>query len=293
MMSRLLSVAVLGLCATGCLTVGSMQTASTLGRGNIQGGVASELWGTIITDSRLLSPGVNTFNVLPSVSGVLRFGVSDVVDLGLRAGFNSIELQGKIQFLDTEQFAVSVAPAVTGFYIPSINDGMGTVTKNTGVVAIPVPVLFGIKIGNHELVFAAREVNQIIFLRDPYAGAPLQTGFELLLGLSAGIALRLSDSFVLMPEIAAQLPLFVSVFTPFGSGSALGNPGVFQLTAGVGCLFGRMKPRIGVAPPPAEEPPMYAPPMESPPPVQPPPPGNELPPDVAPPPPPPPPPSAS
>ncbi len=277
---RNLLLATLALCASACVTVGAAQPASTMGKGNVQGGVEGNFWGYFV-------PGRTGVSVLPNVSGFLRFGLGDHVDLGFRAGFNGLELQSKFMFTDPESnFVFSLAAMAQGYFLPQLTDSTSTsTTPNVGTFAVPVSPMVGIKLGNHELVFAAREVTQLYFVRDAYPGAPTQQLLTINLGLSAGIALRLGNSFILMPEIAFQAPVWASVSTPYGTGSAFGTP-LVQFTGGVSCIFGKMKPRRDSAPPPVEYvPPDQAAPAEgdsySPPP---------LPPDVAPVPPPPPPP---
>ena len=279
-MRRVAWLVALGAAASGCLTIGAAQPASTMGKGRIQGGVEGSIWAYATTSNNAgNSSGVQW---LPSVNGFLRFGVSDHVDLGFRAGGTFLELQSKFMFTDPEsRFVFSLAPSLHGYFLPSITDNTGRSTPNTGSLAIPVPLMFGIKLGNHELVFTAREVNQLYFLRDNYPGAPTTQAFAVALGTSAGIALRLGESFILMPELSVQTPIWVSVTNQFGTGSAFGSP-LVQFTGGVSCIFGRMKPRTGQpvveeGPPPPPPPEPYVPPQE-------------LPPDVAPPPPPPPPP---
>lgn len=263
--------------ATGCLTVGASQPASTLGKGNVTGGVESQFWGVVTPRSGL--------GWLPSGSGFIRFGVHDHVDLGARVGLNGFELQGKFMLTPPESpivFSLIVTPQ--GAYVPGLRDMAGNTSPNFGRLAFPVGGLFGIKLGDHELVFGAREVNDLYFLKENFAGAPTTQVLFVGLGASAGIALRLGNGFILMPEFAIQAPLWASVSSQFGTGSAFTTPGV-QFTAGVTCIFGKMRPRRDSAPPPpAEEQPL--PPPGDGRPYSPPP----LPPDVAPVPPPPPPP---
>jgi len=279
-MLRLLTVAAAVL-STGCLTIGASQPASTMGKGNIQGGVEGQFWGNVTSQSGLLW--------LPNVAGHLRFGVSDHVDLGVRAGFNGLELQGKFMLTDPEStFVFSLITTPQGGYLPGTSNMMtGMTTAHLGRFAVPFGGLFGIKLGNHELVFGAREVNDLYFLRDNFPGAPTTQVFLIGLGASAGIALRLGNSFILMPEFAIQAPIWASVTSRFGTGSAFGTPGI-QFSAGVTCIFGKMKPRRDAPPPPpADDYPQQPSPPGDDQPYTPPP----LPPDVAPVPPPPPPPA--
>ncbi len=282
------SALVLLVTASGCITVGSAQPASTLGRGNFVGGVEGSLWSVVVPDQRTATAlGVSTLNVLPSVSGVLRVGVSDRVDLGARIGLNGLELQSKFMFTEPgAKLIVSLAPQLQGFYFPSINDGMGTSTNQFGMLSIPLPVLVGIRLGAHELVFGVRQVNQIVIYKESFANAQNYVAYSMLFGASAGIALRFGTSFMMIPEIAAQVPVWQTAQTRYGPVSTLGI-GSFQLTAGVACVFGKVGGPRAAEPPPEPAPeswddqPPARPPQRQPPP-------QEWPDDVAPPPPPPP-----
>jgi hypothetical protein len=284
------ALALVALCS-GCVTISTLQPASTMGKGNLQGGVDTTLGATLVPDPNLRSANQGAASPLLSVNGFFRFGVTDNVDLGIRGGGTLLEVQSKFMFTDAQsQFVLSLAPSVTGAYLPATkgNASRGTAaTPEVGELVVPVPLLFGIKLGDHELVFSGRFVSQLVFVKPVTAPEILVTGYVASLGVSAGIALRLSNSFILVPEIAFQAPIAVTYSSSVGSGS-LSGPGIYTLTAGVGCIFGRMKPRGPVAPPPRkdeeeqwEETAPPAPVVPSPP--------EALPPDVAPPPPPPPP----
>lgn len=289
------SALVVLLACSGCITVGSAQPASTLGKGNVVGGVEGSLWSVVVPDQRTATAlGVSTFNVLPSVSGVLRVGVSDRVDLGARIGLNGLELQSKFMFTEPgANLIVSLAPQLQGFYFPSITDGMGSSTNQFGMLSVPLPVLVGIRLGAHELVFGVRQVNQLVIYKENFANAQNYVAYSMLFGASAGIALRFGTSFMMIPEIAAQVPVWQTAQTRYGSVSSVGV-GSFQLTAGVACVFGKVGgPQASSAPPePAPESWDDKPPPP-PRPQQPQPPPQEWPDDVAPPPPPPPPPPAN
>lgn len=277
---------------SGCATIGTAQPASTLGKGNVVGGVEGSLWGLVTADPRLQTRyGVNVIDGLPSVSGVLRFGVSDRVDLGFRAGLNGLELQSKFMFTEPgAKFIVSLAPQLQGFYFPTVTSSSSMTVDHLGVLRVPLPVLFGVRLGNHELVFGARLVNQLAMYR---ANASSSTVAQYMFGLgaSAGVALRFSERFMMIPEIAVQAPILETrpfihhAFTSYGVGS-------LQVTAGVACVFGKVGGPQASSPPPEPAPESWDDKPPPPPrPQQPQPPPQEWPDDVAPPPPPPPPPA--
>jgi hypothetical protein len=268
------------LLACGCASLGRMETASTLGKGNVVGGVETTGYLDYYFDPAVpAQTGLTNPIIYPQVNGFVRFGLTDRFDLGLRGGSTLLEIETKVMFTDPDSalLALSLAPSLMGFYLPSVTSA-GQTTPAIGLIGIPIPLLIGLKLGGHELVFGPRVVNQIVFYNDGRQSG----GYVLSVGTSVGFAARITQSFVLMPEISMLMPVFVSAATPFGTASVAGV-GSIAFSAGLSCTFGKMKPRPGDAtPPPAPE--------EAPAPlVPPPPPPPLLPSDVAQPPPPPPP----
>ncbi|MBL9038668.1 MAG: hypothetical protein JNG84_09160, partial [Archangium sp.] len=131
--------------ASGCLTIGGVQRADTLGKGNFQ--FALEPGVLAVSDAT-----VGTL-VLPTIDLAGRYGVDERVDLGLRLGTTGFELQGK--FLLTEpgstSFAGSIAPTVGGVFLGVLN-----------YFSLNVPFLAGIKLGPHELILGPRIVTQFL-----------------------------------------------------------------------------------------------------------------------------------
>jgi hypothetical protein len=267
-MRRVLGVAVLAVVASGCLSHGMKQTASTMGKGNVAGGVELDVDGIVFTGLG----GGNLF--YPKFNGHVRFGLTDKLDLGVRAGSTLLEVQGKYMFTspDSEFLVVSLSPALSGYFFTL----GGT---SAGAINIPITGLIGLKLGDHELVFGPRLTNQIVFLN--LAGMGNVTGYVLSLGLSVGFALRLADFFMLIPEIAFTYPTVATLAASAGNMGGVGSVAglnTFYVSFGLGATFGKFKPVKG-APKPALPPEEY----ENIPPPPPPPPPTEVPPPPPPP----------
>lgn len=252
---------------TGCASLSNVQTADTLGKGNIQVGIEPGLWGGA-------GSGGTTF--LPHVDASIRYGVAERVDIGVRAGSSFLELQSK--FLVTTpgdpNIAVSIAPTVGGLV------GVGSTSTSggsAGLLNIGVPVLIGIKTsGGSEFVIGPRMQNIIFF-----GGGSGGSGSVYLMGLggSLGFFWRIADNFGLLPEVAAVYPV-VGAAAASGAGSTglqglSANGVLMQFKLGV-IIGGGRKPGsrpnedLRQAPPPP--PPMPPPGGDAPPPPPPPPP---------------------
>jgi hypothetical protein len=264
------------------VSLGSVQTASTLGKGNFQGGVELTGEALFLTDSRLSSSsGFGTSIAYPTVNFAFRFGLTDSIDIGVRTGSTLLELQSKFLISDPNNpsFALSIAPALSGYFF-----SLGGVTA--GGLNIPIPLLIGLKFGDHELVFGPRILNQIVLAgANTSSGSAGGGGYALSAGASVGFAARLGDYFILMPEAAIGVPLFTTVAASGGGQSVSQsqvNPGELQFSFTLGGVFGKMRRNTQAS---ESSPPPPPPPPDSPPPPMP------LPnPEGAPPPPPPPPP---
>ncbi len=93
---------------SGCLSIGGVQRAETLGKGHFQ--IALEGGGLASLDR---SPTLQ-----PTVDVAGRYGVHDRIDLGVRIGSTGLELQSK--FLLNEPSGstlVSLAPALPGIFL--------------------------------------------------------------------------------------------------------------------------------------------------------------------------------
>lgn len=210
----------LGIGSTGCMAIGAVQTAQTLGKGNYEVSIEPGVYGAAVGGSN--TPFFNA-NV------AFRFGITDRVDLGGRVGTTLAEFQTKFLLSDpdNENFALSLAPSVGGF---AIGTGVGSV----GLLSIPVPVLIGFKFGDHELTLGPR-IQNVIFFASADAGGSANASagaYVLMAGGSVGFAAQLGDRFRLLPEIAIATPLVGSASASAG-GSSTSSSGLVTEAGGI------------------------------------------------------------
>ncbi|MFZ5446909.1 MAG: hypothetical protein ACOZQL_43380 [Myxococcota bacterium] len=228
----------LAVTATGCASISNLQTADTLGRGGFQVGIEPGVWSAASTVNTG-SSNPNNAVWLPHIDVSARFGVSDGVDLGLRAGLSFLELQSKFLFTKPgdRHIAVSLAPTVGGLVL----GGSSTTSSSLGgILNIGLPLLIGIKTaGGSELVIGPRLQSLVLFASSATGGAGLGLGA----GSSLGFAWRISDNFGIMPEISVVVPIMgASIFSSqVQTGSALGS-GILMFQAKLGLLIGRFRP---------------------------------------------------
>jgi hypothetical protein len=239
MMRRLvLAVAALAL-SSGCIAIGGVQTADTLGKGNFQFAVEPGLWGVAAITQNV--DGV----ILPHVDFAARYGVSDSVDIGARFGSSLLELQGKFLLTDPNDpgKAISLAPTVAGIFVGA---GEGA----AGYANVALPLLIGLKTsGGSEFVLGPRINDTIIF-----AGGGGNSGMtnSLSVGASIGYAARVGEGFRIMPEVALLVPLLTAASVNGNSDAVSGfNAGLIQFK--VGLLFGRGRKAAAATEPAAEE----------------------------------------
>ncbi len=257
---RLLALAVLPLAGSGCLALGGVQRASTLGKGNFEVALEPGALGVFPRATPL---------VVPTVDIAGRYGVGDRVDLGLRLGATGIEAQTKFMFTDpsSRSFAASLAPTVGGVFLGVLN-----------YASVNVPLLLGLKFGEHELTFGPRVVSQFIF--GGAAGASAG-GVVVMPGASLGVAIQFNDLFALLPEVTVVVPA-VGAFAATGATTTAGGASAAVPVAQfkLGLEFGKHRrysePTVLDTPPPPPPidprtlPPPPPPPSDLPPPPPPP-----------------------
>ncbi|MBM7113052.1 hypothetical protein [Archangium primigenium] len=230
----------LGLLGSGCVSFSQVQTADTLGAGRFQLGL--EPGAQPVEETETESDGTRTVKrgYAPLVDLSLRYGVTERLDLGARIGSSSLELQSKILLTspENESLAISLAPSASGIFA-----AFGPL--EAGYLRVSLPLLIGIKTrGGSELVFGPR-LDGRRFL----AGAGEDTlGVNILnAGASVGYALRVSEGFRLLPEVAYSR-------TIAGSAEANGAtvdrgvvnaPGIWQFR--LGFLFGQGRPSLAAS----------------------------------------------
>lgn len=188
-------IAVAGCAAlVGCATIGTAQTASTLGKGRVQVGLEPAITGLV----------AETGLAYPRVDLAVRYGVADGVDVGGKIGSVGLEFGGKFRLTRPEaeeevrRVVVSVAPTLGGALI-------GVPGVNFGSIYAQVPVLVGIPVGaGDELVLGPK-------IHDWYAFGDVSVasgGANLLsVGTTVGYAARMGERFRILPEIAVLVPV--------------------------------------------------------------------------------------
>jgi hypothetical protein len=225
-MKRLFVLATSALIAlTGC-AVSAVQTAKTNGEGNIQVGLEPGIIGVSGAGTGISNAGA--FG--PSVDLAVRYGISDKFDLGARLGTAGFEIQSKFQLTGDDGVVLALAPAL----VPLVVGGSG---GGGGFVAVPVPLLIDIPVGESTLVLGPRLVPRFVFA----SGAGTSGGgFLLNGGASVGYAAKLADGFKLMPEFGMEIPFLAGASGGGASGSAAGIGGmIWQVKLGV--LLGKTK----------------------------------------------------
>ncbi len=205
-----------------------MQTARTNGEDNFQFGIEAGV--TRFSDDMGTSEG-------PSVNLAARYGVSDRLDIGVRWGTLLFEIQSKLMLTSPSEqdIAISLAPSVA--VAPSRSIYIGT----------KIPLLIGITVGDSELTLAPRISPAFI--------AGESSKFILAAGGSIGFALRLGDTFWILPEISVDIPFIGGVKRVEGGESdfRLVNFDSSIINIGVGVLFGGRPMNEGKMPPASGE----------------------------------------
>lgn len=254
--------------ASACLSMGTVQTASTLGKGNFQVSAEPGIYGatgsaevkTPTPDGGMAPLGVQ--DPIPHFDVSFRYGVTDRFDLGVRTGWSLIELQTKFLLSPPEHqwLAVSVAPTLGAAFIGggSASAPQATITSFN----LAVPLLFGFKhFRGNEFIVGLR-FNNLVFAFGDASGS--LTVYELGIGATIGYAFQVGEIFKILPEFAFHVPAAVTGGIPgkFVAASAGTHGVIAQLK--IGLLFGRSKFVPEPLPPP---PPMSAPePLTRPPP---------------------------
>lgn len=205
------------LALTGCLAGTAVQTAHPIGEGNLQVGLEPGIWGAGTSEG-----GV----VLPAFNIAMRYGLDDRSDIGGRFGSTLYEISYKRTLSDPESggMQTALAPSISAFYF-----GAGGV--GGGWVDLRLPLLFGIPVGESELVLGARAHNILLIAS---GGGESAGGDVLLLGGQIGFAGRLGPKFFILPEFGLEYPVYSAAGTSVGGGgSGFGGEGaLFSFTLG-------------------------------------------------------------
>lgn len=175
----------------GCATLGSYQTADTVGRGNWEGAIEPTLGGGGAAGEPVFGPHVDV---------AVRAGVSDRMDVGGRFGSSGLHLSLKLMLTDADADGVilSLAPAAGGFLLPGVFIDRD---RPFGVLDLNLPVLVGIPTTNRsQVVIGPRAVSMTWFVGS-------ESKSVVLLGSSFGFHTRTSSGLQLVPELTVAKPL--------------------------------------------------------------------------------------
>jgi hypothetical protein len=220
---------------TGCASLTSMQTASVVPDGKVRGFFAPETVGVVTSES-----GSGTSSAFaPQVEGGVRVGVGSGWDIGAKAWLLGFEIDGKYQFLDAGGHILSVGPGLG--YFGANSSGSGS-SDSLNVITFYLPLYYGLRMGNHELVISPKAIDQLIYGSGTDAdGKTSSSGNVLWVGGSLGMAFKLGTSLRLMPEISVMYPAYINgtTISATGSSSSGGVSGnAVMVQAGIGFLFG-------------------------------------------------------
>jgi hypothetical protein len=188
------------------------QSFSTMGRARVLDPGRFEVW---LAPAALIVATDGGASIRPIGEAGLRYGLTRAVELDGRITTLGVALGPRLQLLrsasTTRGVDLALAPAVAWTYRDKL--------------ALEVPLLVGINLpGQHQIVLGPRLVWQASLAAVP---APVSFGF---VGLSVGIALRVSQRVWLMPEVAALTQIYAD---PGYSSNVAGAVG---LQAGIGVL---------------------------------------------------------
>jgi hypothetical protein len=205
---------------SGCATVGTIQTADTIGEGGFELGVEPTFWGV----SSGGDGGIGFVQL--GISG--RFGVSDRTDLGFRVATNGgAEFLSKFSLTEPGSAGIRMALAPSGGgFVAAAGGGAG------GILHFQLPLIIGIPVGPHQLVLTPKVHEWLIFGAGGGGGAG---GFITSAGGSIGFSLAAGEKLRILPEFSAVAPLAISG-TATGAGSdsvdISGSSTIYQVSFG-------------------------------------------------------------
>ncbi len=223
--ARLAALAALVSASTSCVPFGSVQSATTVGKGNAEFAAEPGVWGVV--------SGSGT-GIVPRVDLALRYGVSESADIGVRFGSGLLELQSKFRLTPPGSPGViaALAPSLAGIFV-------GAGDSSAGYMHLALPVLLGFGDPEGTEVVIGPRLHSMYF----FGGAGDSSGNALLLlaGSSFGAALRLGDRFRILPEITLLYPFYGATSASSSEGSASGGGFIraqgLLLQGSVGFLF--------------------------------------------------------
>jgi hypothetical protein len=229
----LVSIALFAL--AGCASFSTMQTPSTVPKGEVRLGFSAE-------QVRFSTGDVGV--TLPQIEVGVRYGLTDDVDVGGKVYLAGAEAGLKFQFL-RGPLDVAIAPAVSYMSMGSTNsttnsDGV-TTSSSAGVslIGLHAPLLIGVNLTDKVTIGFGPKFLYLIGSATARAGGEENSGTEGLafMGGFVNLPIRIGKAVWLAPEINAYKPMGESVAGLIWQG-------------GVAFLFGGAPASTALPPPP-------------------------------------------
>jgi hypothetical protein len=211
-----------------------MGLARTLDKGHVQG---------YITPGIIGAAGGGTGGVAPMFEGGIKYGITDNAEIGARLGLSGLSLQGKFSLMRSPTMDtgldMALAPEIGGVFYGATG---GASSGGGGALSFALPLLIGFNMGGHQFILGPKLADSLIWGGVSSGGAGGSTTINVLMGgASVGFALKVGDSFRLLPEVSALYPIVGAASTSVG-GTSSGGVGfggqalIFQF--GLGLVFG-------------------------------------------------------
>jgi hypothetical protein len=211
------TIVVLAAAACGCASFSTLQTASTVPKGEVRAAIAPQV-------AYVSPPGGGTsLLAVPLTEVAARIGVSDNADVGVRAGNGGAELSVKAQARNGD-VTVAIAPAF-GVLVFHQDSGPVLGSNTTVDLTAGLDVLFGLHRGPHEVVLGPK----LLFVYADQSGAG--SSHALAAGGVLGVAIQVHEGLRVMPEI--------NIGTVLEENGCPSCPGGVILQGGLGLYFGR------------------------------------------------------
>jgi hypothetical protein len=185
-----------------------MGTARTIPRGKTQFHVG--MGGQQLRDWSVDDSGALESLTLPSFEFGVSHAVSDSVEVGGKIWSFGAELNSKFQLSRSESptsgIDLALAPSLSFF--PLSGENNAGQTTSGGLAFVHLPLLLGVNVGGgSQLVIAPRISNTLVW---GSANGSSDTASIFWAGGSLGFAIKLGDTFWILPEISASYPVATS-----------------------------------------------------------------------------------
>lgn len=193
----------------GCPSFSTMGTARTIPKGKTQFHVG--MGGQQLRDWSVEDSGALESITLPTFEFGASHAVSDSVEVGGKIWFVGAEFNSKFQLSRSESpssgIDLALAPSLS-FYPLSGENNAGQTTSG-GLVFVHLPLLLGVNVGGgSQLVIAPRISNTMVW--GSASGGESSTASIFWAGGSLGFAIKLGDSFWILPEVSVSYPVATS-----------------------------------------------------------------------------------